>query len=371
MNQEFKLLPILLFCLLFSFSSGHPDRYEQNRMKEQKAKSNHTWTPDFSHAYDENRRLTHDKWHKLKNKLRDDYENADFIIRDVPDAHREKAQYHWKILKNAVTPEKLKAYIKPEYFTNKPFPHTYIDDLFPLETLEEILREVPDNPANKDGCVKNGQRCFKSKVEKFKNAIDDDVFHGPATSAFFAFLRSISFVGFLEELTGIKDILPDPHYLGAGIHQTLSGGFLDIHADFNRYPRYALHRRVNILFYLNPQWNDSWGGELELWSRDLKSCDVKLSPVLNRLVVFSSTDFSYHGHQVPLRCPKDRSRRSIAMYYYTQDRPSEECLNRDCFDQHTTLFQKTVCPTCTSDCEKKEKVEFNRKWKQNSWFSWW
>lgn len=78
----------------------------------------------------------------------------------------------------------------------------------------------------------------------------------------FSFLKSSTFIQFLDNLTGIKDLIPDPHYR---IHQTLSGGFLNIHADFNRYERYGLHRRVNILSYLNPEWEESYGDHLELW----------------------------------------------------------------------------------------------------------
>mgnify|MGYP006181091653 CR=1 FL=1 len=112
----------------------------------------------------------------------------------------------------------------------------------------------------------------------------------------------------------------------------------------------GLHRRVNVFLYLNPDWKEEYGGHLELWTRDLQRCEARVSPDLGKLVVFSSTDFSYHGHQTPLSCPENRSRRSLAVYYYTQTRPASECLNDDCEGtRHSTLWQTTVCPSCSDD----------------------
>ncbi len=130
------------------------------------------------------------------------------------------------------------------------------------------------------------------------------------------------------------------------MHKKVSWLAVAITFSLNRYKKFDLHRRVNVFVFLNPSWNASYGGELELWSKDLKSCGAKISPDINRFVVFSSTDFSYHGHPHPITCPHDRSRRSLALYYYTKTRPVEECINNNCDSAHSTLFQKTYCPTC-------------------------
>jgi hypothetical protein len=108
-----------------------------------------------------------------------------------------------------------------------------------------------------------------------------------------------------------------------------------------------MHRRVNAFVFLNPNWNESYGGQLELWSKDLKSCGAKINPDIGRFVAFSSTDFSYHGHPHALTCPPDRSRRSLALYYYTKTRPTEECIENNCFAAHSTLFQTPMCAHCT------------------------
>lgn len=239
------------------------------------------------------------------------------------------------------------------YKNRLPFPHMVADGLFPLEVLQMVTNEIPDSPQlSSEGCAVGNQKCFKTKTEKFKNAFDDEEKHGPATSALFGYLKSSTFIHFLEKLTGIEGLIPDPHYRGSGIHQTLPGGYLNIHADFNRYKAYDLHRRVNILLYLNPDWEDSYGGHLELWSKDMKSCMVRSKPDIGRITVFSSTDFSYHGHPNPLTCPKDRSRRSLALYYYTRTRPSSECVYGNCYSAHTTLFQKAPCRCEDKKCFK-------------------
>ena len=254
---------------------------------------------------------------------------------------------YWTLLTNYTTSH-LKHLAKQHihYLQRQPFPHAVIDHIFPHEILQAIVTEIPDHPIHHDGCIE-GSRCHQDYRQKGKNAFDSDEYFGPATATMFAYLKSSTFIKFLEHLTGIKDIIPDPHYRGSGIHQTISGGFLNIHADFNRYERYELHRRVNILLYLNPDWKEEYGGHLELWSKDMNSCMVRSLPVLGRMTIFSSTDFSYHGHPEPLTAPEDRSRRSLAMYYYTRTRPKEECIKGNCFNTHTTLFQT---PKCGKSC---------------------
>ena len=103
--------------------------------------------------------------------------------------------------------------------------------------------------------------------------------------------------------------------------------------------------------YLNPEWDsDAWNGDLELWDRSMSKCAAKIAPIDNRLAVFSTTDFSYHGHADALTCPPDRSRRSIAMYYYTVDRPLHEVvLGADGKPKpHSTLYQTRRCGSCNA-----------------------
>ncbi len=112
--------------------------------------------------------------------------------------------------------------------------------------------------------------------------------------------------------------MADPSLEGAGLHQTRAGGFLNIHADFTVHPHERhWHRRVNLLVYLNEDWHPEYGGDLELWSRDMRTRVEVVAPIANRAVVFTTGADTWHGHPDPLRCPPDRARRSLAIYYYT------------------------------------------------------
>lgn len=133
-------------------------------------------------------------------------------------------------------------------------------------------------------------------------------------------LNSETFVQNLSRLTGIPDLIPDPSLEGGGLHQSRRGGFLNIHADFTVHPhKRNWRRRVNVLVYLNEDWKEEYGGELELWSRDMQSCVRKISPVFNRCVIFNTDEDSYHGLPEPIQCPEHMTRKSIALYYFTEE----------------------------------------------------
>lgn len=213
------------------------------------------------------------------------------------------------------------------YATASPFPHVVIDNFLPEALLEEVLKEFP-NPKQIDW------QTFQTPAEK-KLASRHEQQMGDATRLLLYNLNSSTFITFLEILTGIDGILPDPHFEGGGLHQIERGGFLKMHVDFNHHKKLRLDRRLNFLLYLNQDWKEEYGGHLELWDTKMTQCQKKILPLFNRCVVFSTTDFSYHGHPEPLTCPEDRTRKSLALYYYTNGRPAEEVTGKP----HTTIFQ--------------------------------
>jgi Rps23 Pro-64 3,4-dihydroxylase Tpa1-like proline 4-hydroxylase len=134
-------------------------------------------------------------------------------------------------------------------------------------------------------------------------------------------IASPEFLADLEHITGIRSILADEQLVGGGMHLTGSGGRLDVHVDFNLIEERQLHRRLNILLYLNPTWDDSWGGQIELWDKDVKRCHRSSVPILNRCLIFETSDISYHGVARVIG-PPDVVRRSFAAYYYTREAPA-------------------------------------------------
>jgi len=212
------------------------------------------------------------------------------------------------------------------YASAHPFPHVVIDDLLPEEVIDRILNEFP-KPQQADWFA------FDSPLER-KLATKDDSTMGSATRHLLAEFDSAAFIDFLESLTGIDGLIPDPHFVGGGLHQIERGGHLKVHADFNRHPRTRLERRLNVLLYLNRDWKQEYGGALELWSRDMSTSEAQVLPYFNRCVVFGTTSTSFHGHPEPLNCPEGETRKSMALYYYSKDRPSDEG-----GAEHNTLFQ--------------------------------
>jgi Rps23 Pro-64 3,4-dihydroxylase Tpa1-like proline 4-hydroxylase len=194
------------------------------------------------------------------------------------------------------------------YRANPPFPHVVLDDFLDADFLRRVVEEFPDS---------SGQDCFLRDQEKLKFQYRPDECQGPFTRMLFAELNSRAFLGFLSELTGIKGLIADPYHAGAGLHETKRGGYLGIHADFPRHEEMRVNRRLNLLIYLNEDWQDDYGGALELWDKRMRAARQRVLPVFGRAVIFSTDKDTFHGHPDPLSCPEGRSRRSIATYYYT------------------------------------------------------
>lgn len=199
--------------------------------------------------------------------------------------------------------------LQEQYVNADPFPHIVLDDFVTPSALEMCLENFPSSPDP-------DSQTFDREQERLKTSYNPDYLPAPARSFFYA-MNSQPFVQFLENMTGIENLIPDPYFLGGGFHQTVRGGHLSVHADFNLHPQLRLERRLNLLIYLNKDWDDTCGGPLELWDTEMQGCVKKVTPIFNRCVVFSTTDKSFHGHPEPVAHPRDVPRRSIALYYYT------------------------------------------------------
>ena len=230
-----------------------------------------------------------------------------------------------------------------KYKNNKPFAHIYFDDFLPTRAAEAALLDFPE-PKQIDWDEFNRPKERKlafDAVERLPRNVREVMY----------FLNSRPMVRFLEVLTGIDGVIPDPYYVGGGLHQIKPGGNLEVHVDFNRHSKFKLDRRINLLIYLNKDWKEEYGGHFELWNRDMNAAEQKILPIFNRCAIFSTTEFSYHGHPTPLSCPPDRTRKSMATYYYSNGRPEDEVSG-----EHTTLFQ-----TRPGQVEEKEHTSISMK----------
>ena len=213
-----------------------------------------------------------------------------------------------------------------EYLAANPFPHIVFDNFFDPRLLDLVLEEFP-----KPGQIK-WQRFDNAQEVKLASATEASF--GPVTRLLFYHLNSITFLEFLSRVTGIENLIADPGFEDGGLHQIVPGGKLGVHADFNKHRRYGLDRRLNLLLYLNKNWKEEYGGQLELWDRDMTAKQAGVLPLFNRVMVFGTTDFTYHGHPDPLRCPEGMTRKSMALYYFSNGRPAEEVTG-----DHSTVFR--------------------------------
>jgi Rps23 Pro-64 3,4-dihydroxylase Tpa1-like proline 4-hydroxylase len=216
--------------------------------------------------------------------------------------------------------------LRLSYASAKPFPHFVVDNFFDPSLIDQVLAEFP-----KPGQI-NWQTFDNEQEIKLASAAESSF--GPTTRLLLYHLNSITFLDFLSKVTGIENLISDPCFEGGGLHQIPRGGKLGIHADFNKHRRFGLDRRLNVILYLNKDWKEEYGGHLELWNKEVTQCEAKILPVFNRLAAFGTTDFTFHGHPNPLQCPEGMTRKSLALYYFSNGRPAEEVSG-----EHSTLFK--------------------------------
>ena len=204
------------------------------------------------------------------------------------------------------------------YNKNTPFPSIVIENFFDENYLSQVLSDFPDLSE-----LKTSQKYMNKNEIKYAN--NNYANFPDSIKKLFDFLNSDSYLNFLQKLTSIKEkLICDPQLNGGGLHEIKKGGVLKVHTDFSRHPSLKLDRRINVLIYLNKNWKEEYGGHLEMWDQDMLECKNKILPGFNKMVIFSTNDFSNHGHPDAVTCPLDQSRKSIALYYFSNGRPSED-----------------------------------------------
>ncbi len=220
--------------------------------------------------------------------------------------------------------------IRDAFRSQQPFHWTMFDGFFRPAKAEEVYDSYP---AIADGTW-DGTTYIDQKNKFSKTTFEP----GSVMDRAFKELNSPELLGWLEEVTGIEGLEADPKLFGGGLHQSITGAFLNVHVDYNFHPDTKHHRRLNVLVYMNKDWKDEYEGHLELW--DLTGTDKRLlgsvAPLFNRCAMFETNEISFHGHPKPLRTPPGVNRKSLATYYYTATRPSDEIAS-----EHNTVYVNT------------------------------
>lgn len=229
------------------------------------------------------------------------------------------------------------AALRASFESAQPFRHLVIDEFLDPAYCHELMRQFPGfdrkHALNEFGEV-GGKAVFQNLPAL-----------GPAYQRFDRMLRSREFLSFTSEITGIPKLLYDPDYIGGGTHENLEGQELDPHVDFNYHPRTRFHRRLNLILFLNPEWDAAWGGCLELhrnpWLPPEENPIQAVVPAANRCVLFETSEHSWHGFS-RIQLPPEKSglsRRSIAVYFYTRQRPAAETA-----PDHATVYVQRPLP---------------------------
>lgn len=209
------------------------------------------------------------------------------------------------------------------YRSREPYPYGGFDDFLPAEVLDRVYAELQALP--------EAETSFNRPQEKLKTSYVPERLP-PYTRNLFYILNSRPFVQFLENMTGIKGLIPDPYFAGGGVHVVGNGGHLDIHADFNHNAILNLERRLNVLIYLNKDWKKEYGGSFEIWNNEMTEMVESFVPEFNRMVCFNTGSTTWHGNPTPVNHPEGRPRMSLALYYYTATWDGTK-------RAHTTLFK--------------------------------
>ena len=200
--------------------------------------------------------------------------------------------------------------LRREYLNAKPWPHIVVEGIFPEGLLDSVAAECAG--------LDQARLIRSNDYRQIKQEASEGL--GPATKHLLEIVEGESFREFVSAVTGVADLLPDPMHKFAGAHRTPPGGFTKIHRDFEVHPTSGLFHRVNLLVYLNRDWANSYGGSLELWPPDMSAIGRRIFPRFNTMVLWETHDATLHGLPDPVKCPLDRTRLSVACYYYTKAR---------------------------------------------------
>lgn len=208
------------------------------------------------------------------------------------------------------------------HFENQPVPLTIIDNFLPTHIFDSVVADIDNIP-------KDTYTTFFNDVSSRQEC--RDFLKSPVLQSLVHSFNSSKFLYWLENITVIEKLIPDPHLRGGGLARISSGSLLKLHTDFNWNDQISLNRKVNLILYLTPNWKSEWNGDLELWNKDNTECVKKIEPLGNRLVVWNYETWLVHGNSQTLETPEGITRDNLIHFYYTSNATWEEDPQRSKF----------------------------------------
>jgi len=228
--------------------------------------------------------------------------------------------------------------LQRQYRSHPGYSKLEIPNFLPGDVVKQMAEEL-DNIPLKD-CKKFTRK--GSCMYEYNN-VDNTPIQDEVVST----MHSSTFLKWLQEVTDTVDLIPDPHLVGAGYAKAFSGDSLKVHTDFNWNEQLRLHRRLSVIIYLNENWKESWGGNLDFYDTDRNSIISRVVPSFGNLVVWSYDNLAYHGYPEPMKLPAGYSRKNLRLFYYVSNAQHD-----DKFPPHRSLYW----------FDEKEKTPYDKPW---------
>lgn len=197
-----------------------------------------------------------------------------------------------------------------DYKNGSPVPWISFDEFLPTDLVAILKNEVGNIPRHLwTKFTRNGSMFYECTKLNYCPSIRNLVLN----------LNSSEFITWLEQLTDLKKLIPDPHIIGAGLMKFGNDSSIRLHTDFNWNDQLGLNRALNLILYLSDDWDQSWGGDLEFWSLDRKECVHKIEPQTNKLLIWNYHEKLLHGHSNVIKCPPFKNRIGLRLFYYTSN----------------------------------------------------
>lgn len=228
--------------------------------------------------------------------------------------------------------------LQQEYRNHPGYSKLEIKSLLPLDVVRLLAKELDKLPLEAGKKFTRNESCMYEYNDLEATPIQDQV-----VSA----LHSSPVLKWLQEVTDTVDLIPDPHLIGAGYAKSYSGDSLKIHTDFNWNEQLHLHRRLSVVIYLNEDWQEKWGGNLDFYDTSREKIISRVVPGAGNAVFWSYHNLAYHGYPEPINCPKGKSRKVLRLFYYVSNSKYD-----DKFPPHRSLYW----------FDEKEKTPYDKSW---------
>jgi 2OG-Fe(II) oxygenase superfamily len=218
----------------------------------------------------------------------------------------------------------LASELASQFRHSEPFSHLVLRNFLPDDIANRLAQEFPGPNDINWRLAGPGDVTHSGDKNIEKISTSNEQLFPPLIRHVMHEFNSGTFLNFVSDLTGFEKLAPDPWFHGCGLHSTGKGGRLMIHADASRHPNPKLQQILNLIYYVTPNWQEEWGGHLELWDKKASACVKRVAPEFNSALIFFTGTKSYHGHPHPLAAPDGIRRNSLAVYYYTTERVVDE-----------------------------------------------